>query len=165
MPNEFESVAAVLKMGTKYNIESLRECAIKNLVNAFPTTPEEIDHFSNVLKWSDYGSQLKIAVAVVAFARNLDTPSVLPSAKLLCCFSSKNDMINSLIVSNVNQIDSLRIMAGKLKLRATHVHVLRGILLPGSKNFKLGLKTEFFENVSVFSSPFQHRIYLSSLLC
>lgn len=134
MPDDFQSVVMVLKMGTKYNIQCLRERAIEVLGGAFPTEQEDMDNFETVQKWrkDDDEFDLGTALSVVALARNLNIPALLPLAMLLCCFSPDENIIKKLVASDVPQIDQLRIISGKMRLREIHVDFLRDILREGS---------------------------------
>lgn len=97
----FAAVSAMLKLGTKYEIQFLRSDAIKRLEEYFPT---QLENFRN--KWANSGPdseealsghsidiELAHAIPVIQLARTYNVPHILPPAFYLCA-QPVSDIIN-----------------------------------------------------------------------
>ncbi|TFK49217.1 hypothetical protein OE88DRAFT_1736862 [Heliocybe sulcata] len=80
---DFEVVAAVLRLSTKYDVPSYRQRAIKQLALVFPTT---LDAWKSRERRSRlYSSFIENAGAVVGLARETHVRALIPSAMYTCC--------------------------------------------------------------------------------
>ncbi|KZT20208.1 hypothetical protein NEOLEDRAFT_1141046 [Neolentinus lepideus HHB14362 ss-1] len=80
---DFEVVAAVLRLSTKYDVPSYRQRAIKQLALVFPTT---LDAWNSRERRSHlYSNFIENAGAVVGLARETHVRALIPSAMYTCC--------------------------------------------------------------------------------
>ncbi|EPQ53807.1 hypothetical protein GLOTRDRAFT_44887 [Gloeophyllum trabeum ATCC 11539] len=81
--SDFEVVAAVLRLSTKYDVPSYRQRAIRQLALIYPTT---LDGWDARNRRSDlYSGFIEQAAAVVGLARETHVRALIPSAMYTCC--------------------------------------------------------------------------------
>ncbi|KIJ55806.1 hypothetical protein M422DRAFT_200144 [Sphaerobolus stellatus SS14] len=84
-PEDFETVAGVLRLSHKYLIDQLRTKAIVHLEKAWPTTLEAWDAREEIARWYDgetspKGGRYPNPIHVIELARAVNAHSLLPSA-------------------------------------------------------------------------------------
>ncbi|KAF5340730.1 hypothetical protein D9611_007355 [Ephemerocybe angulata] len=81
-PLAFDAVAAMIRMGRKYDIDYLRHEALLRLTTEFPTTLSEWDKLPH--DYTQIHHQSGILFDIVNLAHDNDIKSVLPAAYYLC---------------------------------------------------------------------------------
>ncbi|PCH43108.1 hypothetical protein WOLCODRAFT_103090 [Wolfiporia cocos MD-104 SS10] len=100
---EFSTIAAVVRLGHKYELDDLKFAALGRLERCFPTEYVNWDFTSNRAK--SCGVVIKPADAIVAvnLARLTNTLSILPVALYQCCWLSTEDLLQG----GMDSIDKL----------------------------------------------------------
>ncbi|KZP06404.1 hypothetical protein FIBSPDRAFT_322892 [Athelia psychrophila] len=89
-PVTIDIVAAFIRMGKKYEIESLR---VEGLQRLFYEYPVSLQGYDNIDDYSRITSARSVKFDVAMLAREQNLSSVLPLALMLCCMSSAEEII------------------------------------------------------------------------
>jgi hypothetical protein len=79
-------VTAYLKLGTKYQIASVREEAVQRLIYEFPTTLAALDSTVDYSRIKDPKSVTVEFIGAIELAHQYDVPQILPWAFYGCCY-------------------------------------------------------------------------------
>lgn len=120
VPTQFEYIARILRMGTKYNISTLRRLSLRFFTKEYPMEME--DYFERGEQWTEvYESSHDMPhVEMLALARQLDIPSMLPAIFLDICQLPDQQLHDSLECPQLSPSDRWIIIKGIVKLIKAH---------------------------------------------
>lgn len=140
MPNqrmEFSVVAALIRLGHKYQMTALRDAALARLQTCFTTS---FAVWAELTRYEPHRSasmsfRRRDAIAVVNLARLTGTASVLPGALYLCCQLSAQELVSGLhgpdgVCERLAPDDLARCIDGRSALLSHTAHVVARILSP-----------------------------------
>ncbi|KAJ3489498.1 hypothetical protein NLI96_g2079 [Meripilus lineatus] len=100
----FSVVCALLRLGTKYQIQHLREEAIRRLGACFPSSLKKFERIIDgpAVKQGEISCReveitYEDAITVIDMARNLDVPSLLPPAFVACTRLPSEQLIRGVV--------------------------------------------------------------------
>jgi hypothetical protein len=132
---QFQDVARVLRLATKYDVQYLRRRALSHLHNSYPTTLDGFDHrlANRTVPFCE-----NAPFAVVALARELDLSWLLPAALYCCCTSSYATFFAGVPWNNgkdrihLGSMDKRICVLGRSQLIKANNHDIYGFLRSGS---------------------------------
>lgn len=136
---EFSVVAALIRLGHKYQMTALRDAALARLQTCFTTS---FAVWAELTRYEPHRSasmsfRRRDAIAVVNLARLTGTASVLPGALYLCCQLSAQELVSGVhgpdgVCERLAPDDLARCIDGRSALLSHTAHVVARILSPSS---------------------------------
>ncbi|KAJ7465250.1 hypothetical protein FB451DRAFT_432988 [Mycena latifolia] len=113
-PPRIDLIAAVLRLGKKYDFQLFRQDCLRRLKTEFPTTLTEFDYNAN---WELIEEEEDIWFSLLSLAREIDLHSILPSIyyHVVCSQNAMRTVLNAKDES-LSPADRLACLQGYVKL-------------------------------------------------